>query len=121
MLRVVLALVRIHQPDLTRLRIPNNSDKRRLLRAIDRARGVLGLGRMLRAIGLSHSRLERVAARSAGMRAQRHLFLPRLLSSSTDSRGGHHDRSHAYVAGLSPRPNRQARRTRAAPPQGLRL
>jgi hypothetical protein len=56
-LRVVLALVRIVQPDLTHLRVPGGCDKRRLLRAIDRARGVLGLGRLLRAIGLSHSRV----------------------------------------------------------------
>jgi len=57
MLRVVFALVRILQPDLTRLRIPAGAEKHRLLRAIERSRRVLGLQRVLRAIGLSPSRL----------------------------------------------------------------
>jgi len=57
MVRILLALVRILQPDLKRLRVPNGSDKRRLLRALDRSRGVLGLRRVLKAIGLSSSRL----------------------------------------------------------------
>ena len=57
MLRVVLALLRILRPDLSRLRVPEGSDKLRLLRAIDRARGVRGLQRMLVSIGLSASRL----------------------------------------------------------------
>ena len=46
MLRIVFALVRILQPDLTRLRVPSGCDKRRLLQAIERSRGVLGLNRM---------------------------------------------------------------------------
>jgi transposase InsO family protein len=57
MLAIATALLRILQPDLTRLRVPNGCDKHRLLRALDRARGVLGLRRVLRAIGLSPSRL----------------------------------------------------------------
>jgi hypothetical protein len=57
MLAIALAVLRVLQPDLTRLRVPNGCDKRRLLRALDRARGVLGLRRILRAIGLSPSRL----------------------------------------------------------------
>jgi transposase InsO family protein len=57
MLAVALALLRIFQPDLTRLRIPNGCNKQRLLVALERARGVLGLRRVLRAIGLSPSRL----------------------------------------------------------------
>jgi transposase InsO family protein len=57
MLRVLFALFRILEPDLTRLRVPNGADKVRLIRAIDRSRKVLGLGRMLRRIGLSPSRL----------------------------------------------------------------
>lgn len=57
MLAIAIALLRVLQPDLTRLRVPNGCDKRRLLRALDRARGVFGLRRMLHAIGLSPSRL----------------------------------------------------------------
>jgi hypothetical protein len=57
MLRVVLALLRILRPDLSRLRVPEGADKRRLLRAIERARGMRGLQRMLVAIGLFVSRL----------------------------------------------------------------
>jgi hypothetical protein len=56
-LRILLALVRITQPSLERLRVPHASDKSRLLRAIDRSRGVLHLRRILRLIGLSPSRL----------------------------------------------------------------
>jgi hypothetical protein len=57
MLRILFALFRILQPDLSRLRIPNGADKARLLRAIDRSRSVLGLRRIFRMIGLSPSRL----------------------------------------------------------------
>ncbi|MDJ0974712.1 MAG: DDE-type integrase/transposase/recombinase [Planctomycetota bacterium] len=57
MLGIAIAVLRILQPDLTRLRVPNGRDKGRLLRALERARGVLGLRRILRAIGLSPSRL----------------------------------------------------------------
>ena len=67
MLRVVFALVRILQPDLTRLRIPAGAEKHRLLRAIERSRRVLGLQRVLRAIGLSPSRLN-AWQRGQGMR-----------------------------------------------------
>ncbi len=57
MLRILLALHRILQPDLKRLRVPNGCDKARLLRAIDRSRGVLRVRRVLGLIGLSPSRL----------------------------------------------------------------
>lgn len=57
LLRVLLAVVRIVQPDLTRLRVPLGSDKTRLLRAVDRSRGVVRLPRLLRLVGLSPSRL----------------------------------------------------------------
>ena len=57
LLRILFALHRTLQPDLKRLRVPNGCDKARLLRAIDRSRGVLRLGRVLRLIGLSPSRL----------------------------------------------------------------
>ena len=55
--RVMFAVLGVLQPDLTRLRVPQASDKSRLLRAIDRSRGVRGLCRILKAIGLSPSRL----------------------------------------------------------------
>ena len=57
LLRVLLAVVRIVQPDFTRLRVPLGADKGRLLRAVDRARGVVRLPRLLKLIGLSPSRL----------------------------------------------------------------
>ncbi len=57
MLRVILALVRIIQPDLRSMRVPEGDNKQRLLRAIQRSRGVLGLRRVLRTIGLSPTRL----------------------------------------------------------------
>lgn len=57
LLRIVVALLHVLRPDLTRLRIPRAEDKSRLLRAIDRSRRVLGLARSLRIAGLSPSRL----------------------------------------------------------------
>lgn len=57
MLRILLALVQVLQPDLAWLRVPRAADKSRLLRAIDRSRGVLGLARVLRLVRLSPSRL----------------------------------------------------------------
>lgn len=56
-LRVFVAVLRLLRPDLSRLRVPNACDKSRLLRAIDRSRGVLGQRRLLRLVGLSPSRL----------------------------------------------------------------
>jgi transposase InsO family protein len=50
-------VLRIVQPDFRRLRVPLGADKSRLLRAVDRARGVACLPRLLRLIGLSPSRL----------------------------------------------------------------
>ena len=58
LLRLLLAVLRILQPDLRRLRVPRASDKSGLLRAIDRGRGVVGLGRLLGLVGLSPSRLQ---------------------------------------------------------------
>ena len=57
LLRVLLAVVRIVQPDFTRLRVPRGTDKARLLRAVDRSRGVVRLPRLLKLIGLSPARL----------------------------------------------------------------
>jgi len=57
LLRVLVVVLRIVQPDFTRLRVPLGADKARLLRAVDRARGVVRLPRLLRLIGLSPSRL----------------------------------------------------------------
>ena len=54
---VVLALLRIAKLDLSHTRVPDGSNKRRLLRAIDRCRGLRGAGRVLGRIGLSPSRL----------------------------------------------------------------
>jgi transposase InsO family protein len=68
LLRVLVALVRIVGPDLTRLRIPAAADKTRLLRAIERSRDVLGLRRALRIVGLSPSRL--AAWRKAAVRCE---------------------------------------------------
>ncbi len=53
--RLLLALVHVLQPDLTRVRVPAE-EKRRLLRAVERARSVLGLRRALALVGISASR-----------------------------------------------------------------
>jgi hypothetical protein len=53
--RDIFVLFRIVKSDLTHVRIPA-SDKERLLRAVDRTRGVLGLHRVLSLFGLSASR-----------------------------------------------------------------
>jgi transposase InsO family protein len=57
LLRITFAILAVLRPDFTRLRVPEGRDKRRLLRAIHRGRSVPNLARMLRAIGLSPSRL----------------------------------------------------------------
>ncbi len=56
-LRIALAVIRVANVNLTRLRIPEGERKLRLLRAIDRSRRVLGLKRILGLIGLSPARL----------------------------------------------------------------
>ena len=55
-LRVVLVVLRILEPRLSSLRVAAGQ-KERLVWAIDRSRGVLGLRRVLRIVGLSPSRL----------------------------------------------------------------
>lgn len=64
-LHVVFALLRALKADLARVRVAA-PDKARLLRAVERTRSVLGLRRILSAIGLSPSRLSarRRAARA---------------------------------------------------------
>ena len=57
LLRVLLAVPRIVQPDFTRLRVPLGADKARPMRAVDRARGVVRLPRLLRLTCLAPSRL----------------------------------------------------------------
>jgi predicted RNase H-like nuclease (RuvC/YqgF family) len=55
-LRLLFALLRILEPDLSRFRI-SAPDKTRLLRAIERTRRVRGLRRILAVVGLSAARL----------------------------------------------------------------
>jgi len=66
LLRIALAILSVLRPDFTRLRVPDGNDKRRLLRSIDRGRGIPHLARMLRAIGLSPSRLSAWRRAAAG-------------------------------------------------------
>ena len=67
-LRVLLAVARIFEPGFAKLRVTTN-DKKRLVRAIDRSRGVFGLRRVLRLVGLSPSRLHawRTSARECDL------------------------------------------------------
>ena len=55
-LRLVFALLRALKADLSRARV-EEAEKARLLRAVDRTRGVLGMRRVLGVLGLSPSRL----------------------------------------------------------------
>lgn len=55
LLRLLLVLFRVAKPDLSRVRFAGR-DKARLLRAVTRTRGVLGLRRALSFLGLSLSR-----------------------------------------------------------------
>ena len=54
-LRLLFVLLRVLKPNLARLRFAG-TDKARLLRAVDRTRGALGLRRVLSVLGLSPSR-----------------------------------------------------------------
>jgi putative transposase len=78
MLRVVFALMRILQPDITRLRVPDGTDKHRLLRAIERSRRVLGLRRVLGALDLSPSRLNAWQRAAKGCELDDHPSCPGL-------------------------------------------
>ena len=55
LLRVLLVVLRISRFSLNQSRLPNGSDKRSLLRAIDEARSALRLRSVLRAVRLSSS------------------------------------------------------------------
>jgi len=70
-LRILFALLRILEPDLSRLRVPA-PDKARLLRAIERTRSVVGLRRVLAVLRLSAARLHawRTAARACELADQ---------------------------------------------------
>jgi transposase InsO family protein len=56
LLRVLLAVLRVFGIDLARRRVPEGEGKLRLLRAVERAREILPLRRILRAASLSPSR-----------------------------------------------------------------
>ena len=56
LLRVLVAVVRVFGIDFARRRVPEGDGRRRLLRAIDRAREVLSLRRVLHVASLSPSR-----------------------------------------------------------------
>ena len=64
-LRLLFVLFRVLKPDLSRVRF-SGPDKARLLRAVDRTRGALGLQRVLSVLGLSHSRFHAWARQGQG-------------------------------------------------------
>ena len=65
LLGLTFAVIRVAKPDLTRARISAHH-KRRLLQAIDKARDVLGLRRVLRGLGISAFRLRAWRSRERG-------------------------------------------------------
>jgi hypothetical protein len=70
-LRVLFVLVCVAKPELHRVRTPA-ADEERLLQAVDRTSGVLGLRRLLSLFGLSAARLHawRVAAGACALEEQ---------------------------------------------------
>ena len=121
MVRILLALFRILQSDLKRLRVPNGSDKRLLLRAVDRSRGVLGLRRVLKAIGLSLVAPWRLAARGSGLRTGGPVLVPVPVAARPYPEGGLGDRRHGHFARLPTRPHRETCLPRSVNGQGDRL
>ena len=65
LLGLAFAVIRVAKPDLTHTRVSAHN-KRRLLTAIDNARSVLGLRRVLRGLGISASRLSAWRVRERG-------------------------------------------------------
>ena len=65
LLSLAFAVIRVTKPDLTHARI-SAGNKRCLLKAIDRARDIVGLGRVLADLGISASRLSSWRARARG-------------------------------------------------------
>lgn len=75
LLRLLLVLLRVAKPDLSRVRFAGR-DKARLLRAVARTRGVLGLRRALTLLGLSLSRFHAWARLGLGCQLDDHPSCP---------------------------------------------
>ena len=75
LLALTVAVLRVCRPDFSRLRV-GGMDKRRLLRALDRSRNVVGLKRVLTYFGISPSRLSAWRARAKGCDLEDHPSCP---------------------------------------------
>jgi hypothetical protein len=75
MLRVLLAVARILEPSFSKLRV-SIDNKQRFVRAIDRSRGVVGLRRVLKLVGLSPSRLHAWRTAAQECELPDHAFCP---------------------------------------------
>ena len=113
LLRLALALLHTSGFSLSRARLPEDDAKRRILRAVDRARECLPLRAVLRFLRLSPSRFQAWRRRQS-MHARRSVVLPSHLTASTETLRGPVDRSHGHLARVSARPDRHTRRPRAA-------
>ena len=109
LLRLVLAVMRASGFTLSSERLPDGRDKRRILRAIEQARACIPVRGLLRILDLSPSRFQ--AGRVCPGRS---VVVSPDVAASPDTGRGAGDRGDGDVAGIPPRPDRHARRARAA-------
>ena len=88
LLRLALALLHGSGFRLSGERLPDGPAKRRILRAVDRARGCLPLRGVLRFLGLSPRRLQTWRRRQHCVCARRSVIVSSHLTASTDARRG---------------------------------
>ena len=121
LLRLALALLRTSGFTLTGARLPDGRAKLRILRAVDRARECIPLRAVLRFLRCVAESVPCLAPAAARVCARRSVVLSAHIAASTDAPRGPGDRGHGHLARLPSRPDRHARRPRAAARQGLGL
>ena len=114
LLRLALALLHTSGFRLSGERLPDGQAKLRILRAVDRARECIPLRAVLRFLRVSPSRFQAWRRRQTRVCARRSVVLSSHVTASTDALRGPGDRGHGHLARVPSRPDRHARRPRAA-------
>ena len=121
LLRLALALLHASGFRLSGERLPDGQAKRRILRAVDRRARVYPVASGPPVPGSVAESVSGVAPTADRVCARRSVVLSSHLTASTDARRGPGDRGHGHLARLPSRPDRHARRPRAAARHRVRV
>ena len=121
LLRLALALLHASGFSLSGERLPDGHAKLRILRAVDRAHAVYPVASGPAVPACVAESVSGLAPAADRVCARRSVVLSAHVTASTDAPRGPGDRGHGHLARVPSRPDRHARRPRAAARHGLRL